>query len=172
MEIRDIIRLIGLLMFLKGIKMNEIVEYEHHNAVVKVRKDLKGKHRSFCLCWNNCQHFKPGQIDNCQIAQDVYKNCVEYNIVTPVFECPKYKEDTEYEIINGEKCTKGWKEKINNAQKIRTIYIIGKEYGRIKHQEDTICNDCKIKKGQYHVPGCKLEICPKCGGKVISCGCD
>ena len=68
-----------------------IVEYEHHGCNVKVRDDLKGKHRKYCLCMV-CANLKPGQEDNCPIAQATFENCVKFNTTTPMFECPKYKE--------------------------------------------------------------------------------
>jgi len=34
------------------------------------------------------------------------------------------------------------------------------------------CHDCAVKKGQQHHYGCDMENCPKCGGQLISCGCD
>jgi hypothetical protein len=68
----------------------EIEVYEHHGAKVAVRPDLKGKHREHCLCFQNCARFKPGQDDNCEIAKALFENCVKFNVVTPVWECPKY----------------------------------------------------------------------------------
>jgi hypothetical protein len=35
-----------------------IEKYEHHQGVVSVRSDLKGKHRDHCLCYH-CEKFKP-----------------------------------------------------------------------------------------------------------------
>ena len=34
------------------------------------------------------------------------------------------------------------------------------------------CHDCGVQVGQFHVPGCDIEECPKCGGQSISCNCD
>ena len=33
------------------------------------------------------------------------------------------------------------------------------------------CHNCNVLPGQYHHPGCDMEICPRCGGQLISCGC-
>jgi len=65
-------------------------KYVHHGKVVFVRKDLKGLHQKFCLCYQ-CARFKPGQPDNCEIAQAVFGNCVKFGIVTPLWECPVFE---------------------------------------------------------------------------------
>lgn len=55
---------------------------------VCVRDDLKGRHKEFCLCYG-CKKFHPGRLDNCEIANDTFVNCIKHNIVTPVWECPE-----------------------------------------------------------------------------------
>ena len=65
-------------------------KYIHHGAEVTVLSHVKGKHRENCLCYANCQFFKLGQSDNCEIAKENYALCVKWNLTTPVFECPKY----------------------------------------------------------------------------------
>lgn len=65
--------------------------YKHHGKEVTVRTDLKGTHRQHCLCYD-CENLKVGESDNCEIAQAVYTNCVEFDIVTPIFECPRFKQ--------------------------------------------------------------------------------
>jgi hypothetical protein len=65
-------------------------QYEHHGQTVTVRSDLQGKHRHHCLCFDGCKHFAPGTEQNCEIAAAVYRNCVQFNIVTPVWECPRF----------------------------------------------------------------------------------
>jgi hypothetical protein len=68
----------------------KIIKYDHHGTDVYVREDLKGTHADMCLCYL-CEDFKPGDDDNCMVANEVYKNCVEFGLVTPVYECPVFK---------------------------------------------------------------------------------
>ena len=71
--------------------MREYEQYGHHGTVVYVDKELKGKHREHCLCWN-CYYFKPGVPEtNCPIANLLYAVCLAHDLVTPVYECPKFK---------------------------------------------------------------------------------
>jgi hypothetical protein len=71
--------------------MSKVERYEHHGAVVAVQSELKGKHREHCLCWS-CAEFRPDDPHaNCPIARAVFAVCVEHNLVTPVYECPKYR---------------------------------------------------------------------------------
>ena len=71
--------------------MNEFERYLHHGKQVWTRKVLKGKHREHCLCFS-CGNFKPGTDDNCERAQKLFEYCVRYDMTTPVFECPDFKE--------------------------------------------------------------------------------
>ncbi|NTW33724.1 MAG: hypothetical protein HGB12_14070 [Bacteroidetes bacterium] len=70
--------------------MNKIIKYEHHGKEVSVREDLKGTHAKHCLCFENCEFFKPNTIDNCLIAQSLFEFDIDYGVTTPVFECVKY----------------------------------------------------------------------------------
>lgn len=65
------------------------LEYEHHGRQVKVRADLKDRHREHCLCYV-CVKFKPKLSTNCPIAQATYEHCVRFGITTPVWECPEF----------------------------------------------------------------------------------
>ena len=70
-------------------------QYTHHNAKVWVRSDLKGRHREHCLCYK-CKRFDPvNRSNNCRIASKLFELAVEFNLTTPVFECPAFDEKTE-----------------------------------------------------------------------------
>lgn len=88
-------------------------------------------------------------------------------------------------------------DEFEESQKEKTIKIRGKRYRRIKYGDESVldengkpyldeagkplnwaklteendCHDCSVKKGQYHVEGCDVEICPKCGGQFIGFDC-
>ena len=42
----------------------------------------------------------------------------------------------------------------------------------VKKWKSSNCNECGVKEGEIHQEGCDVEVCPRCGGQMISCGCD
>ena len=73
-------------------QMKEYVKYEHWEGKpeVWVRKDLRGRHREYCLC-HSCAKFDPeDRENNCPIARANYAMCVEFNMTIPVWECPYF----------------------------------------------------------------------------------
>lgn len=71
--------------------MGRFIRYIHHGRKVFVDVMNKGKHRYSCLCWS-CRSFRPGRKDNCPIASMLYVICKLQSLVTPVWECPNFKE--------------------------------------------------------------------------------
>lgn len=74
--------------------MSEIIKFEHHGKEVFAQKELKGKHRDYCLCWK-CGKLKPGAEDNCKIAALLYRLDILAEVTTPVFYCREFSEKTE-----------------------------------------------------------------------------
>lgn len=47
----------------------------------------------------------------------------------------------------------------------------GYERGADALMPDETCNDCGVRAGAYHHPGCDVEQCPVCFGQAIGCDC-
>ena len=85
----------------------------------------------------------------------------------------------QFVIYNGMRVIAGWPERIAEAQAMPTVTICGHEYPRIRYGKEPDdwgadrqpCHDCAVVKGQFHVPSCDVERCPKCGGQAITCEC-
>lgn len=58
---------------------------------------------------------------------------------------------------------------------LKLKFADGKEYRRIPYVaacNEEPCGDCNVGDGCLHHLGCDNEKCPKCGGQLISCGCE
>ncbi len=71
--------------------MGEIIRYIHHGVEVAVDEELKGRHRTHCLCFR-CGLFKPNTPENCDLAEQNYRACKINGMTMPVYECPKFVE--------------------------------------------------------------------------------
>jgi hypothetical protein len=76
--------------------------------------------------------------------------------------------------------TPSWEEDFRRAQKVWTVIINSREYERVRYgQEEEYwlyekgnpCDDCGVTRGNFHLLGCDLEVCARCGGQLISCDC-
>ena len=82
-------------------------------------------------------------------------------------------------VYHGVEMDEGWPERIAEAQSILTISIAAVEHPRIRYGDESDdwgadhrpCHDCKVLRGQLHVPSCDVEQCPACGGQAIGCDC-
>jgi len=77
--------------------MKQIEYYVHdwgeHSARVAVLEGNKGLHKANCLCFQRCRLFRPGEPNNCIVAQSLFDICVTNDVVTPVWECSIYEEE-------------------------------------------------------------------------------
>jgi len=71
-------------------------------------------------------------------------------------------QDCEQEMGTATSCT------------VDAFVLQGRRYDRQRTRRpigpDGRCGDCGIVRG-YHHTGCDLELCPRCRGQFISCGC-
>ena len=82
-------------------------------------------------------------------------------------------------VYRGVSMIKGWPEKIAAAQNIPSFILDGHSVSRISYgaekndwgAERQPCDDCRVIKGEFHVPGCDIEECPVCHDQLISCEC-
>ncbi|WP_289354801.1 hypothetical protein [Paenibacillus sp. S-12] len=82
-------------------------------------------------------------------------------------------------LYNSEEVAPKFVREMLDAQYIIEYIIAGEVFPRIKYGDEPDkrhsrgrCEDCAVNHGEYHVPGCDWERCPKCLGQAISCGCD
>ena len=100
-------------------------KYNHNGIDVWVRKDLKGQHKEYGLCWS-CIKFKNNEYldrvmkegfaipwqdrcekptdlwvekvagaEGCPIANGLYEYCCKYGTIALVWECPEFEDSSE-----------------------------------------------------------------------------
>ena len=81
-------------------------------------------------------------------------------------------------VYNGAEMNEGWPERIEEAQTTTDYSIGGVAFPRVPYGLESggwdferPCHDCRVVKGQLHVPSCDVEQCPACGEQAITCDC-
>jgi hypothetical protein len=86
----------------------------------------------------------------------------------------------EFVVYRGVRMIAGWPERIVAAQAIDRYTVDGVARARVRYGDESEdwgadahpCHDCRVLRGEYHVPGCDAEQCPACGDASRSCDCD
>jgi hypothetical protein len=55
------------------------------------------------------------------------------------------------------------------VEKEATLIMVASKGKMIRR---TTCGDCGVREGRLHILGCDMEVCPFCGGQLLSCECD
>jgi hypothetical protein len=82
-------------------------------------------------------------------------------------------------IYRGVPMIEGWPAKIEAAQRIPILTYGTQVFPRVRYGDEQddwgadkhSCHDCRVIKGEFHVPGCDAERCPVCGGQLLGCDC-
>ena len=82
-------------------------------------------------------------------------------------------------LYRGVPMIEGWPEKIMAAQRTLSYALEGRAIPRIPYGDEHddwganqhACHDCRVLKGEFHVPGCDGEECPVCHTQLLSCDC-
>lgn len=69
-------------------KTKRIVD-KYNKDVTWVNGEYEGKNQDICICHQHCIHFKPGQEDNCAIAETSFGLSKEVGVVL-VYACDRY----------------------------------------------------------------------------------
>ena len=80
----------------------------------------------------------------------------------------------------GVRMIEGWPERIREAQTITRLVANGVRFERVQFgserddwgADEHPCHDCRVFKGEYHVPGCDGEECPCCHEQLLTCDCE
>lgn len=86
---------------------------------------------------------------------------------------------SEFVTYNGAQVARDWPGQMLAAQDTHELEVEGKTYHRINYGSEKApwgastapCHDCAVVDGQFHVPGCDMEQCPRCEEQIISCPC-
>ena len=75
-----------------------VVKHKREGKIFSVQENLIGKRSEHSLCWQDCKKFKPQDVMNCKIAQELSMFTVMNGVKTAVWECTSYEPKQKKEI--------------------------------------------------------------------------
>ena len=75
-----------------------VVKINRDGKEVSVQEHLIGKRQEHSLCWQGCKKFKPQNVINCKVAQDLFIYALSNGIRTAVWECTSYEPKQKKEL--------------------------------------------------------------------------
>ena len=72
-----------------------VIKHKSEGKTFSVQEHLKGKRSEYSLCWQDCKKFKPNNVQNCKIAQDLAMFAMINGVKTAVWECTSYEKKEE-----------------------------------------------------------------------------
>ena len=101
-------------------------------------------------------------------------------VLTPETQVVDECNDTDGVVeYHGVLMSADWPQEIEDAQELTGYVMHGQAFNRVLYsvaddsgEQGELCHECGVLKGQYHVPGCVQEECPRCAGKLVECSCE
>lgn len=83
-------RIVPTVLYIEALMKDQPIEGFFHGKKVWAHLSMDQLRKSECLCLN-CANLKPGEPDNCSIAQSFFEICVRENVALAVTRCPLWK---------------------------------------------------------------------------------
>lgn len=75
-----------------------IVKHQREGKTFSVQEHLIGKRSEHSLCWQNCKKWKPRDVLNCKIAEELSMFAMLNGVKTAVWECTSYEPKQKKEL--------------------------------------------------------------------------
>lgn len=68
-----------------------VIKHNREGKTFSVQEHLVNRRSEHSLCWQNCKRFKPNDVTNCKIAQELFEFTMIRGVKTAVWECTTYE---------------------------------------------------------------------------------